>query len=144
MIIQLVPADGRRSVQLPAITNAWTGLQNYLNLLQDMKLTVGDDLDQGWSEAKCPSCENNIDPYWFAEVIEAQAALSRVSNMITMPCCNSNLGIAALNRQQKQGLDGFVLSFRSLGRDMDTKVIRKLEQVLNCRLNIFYDIENQD
>ena len=141
MIIQLVPADGRRSVQLPAVANAWTGLHNYLNMLQDMKLTVGDDLDQGWSEAKCPSCGCVIDPYWFAEVVESQAALSRVSNMITMPCCNSNLGIAALSRQEKQRLAGFVLSFRSLGHEMDTKVIRKLELVLECQLNKFYDIQ---
>lgn len=139
MIIRVIPADGRRSLQLGVVANAWSGLHNYLNMLQQLKLTVGDDLDQGWLEINCPSCRSSLDPYWFAERVERQAALSRVSQMLTMPCCSSNLSIKTLFAQEKQRLSGFVLSFQSLGREMDTKVVKKLEEVLSCQLSVYYD-----
>jgi len=141
MIIRLMPKDGRRILQLPAVANAWSGMLNYLNLLQKLKLTVGDDLEEGWGELSCPSCRTPVDPYWFAEVVEAQAVFARVSRMIVMPCCGSHFSVNMLCGQEKQRLAGFVLSFRSLGREMDTKVIQKLEQVLDCPLSMYFDME---
>ena len=144
MIIRVTPADGKANLQLSTVANAWAGMQQYLSTLQDLKLTVGDDRDQGWRELRCPSCGCGIDPYWFAGMVEAQMVLARVSKMVTMPCCNSNLSIPSLCRQKREHLSGFVLSFRSLGREMDQRVVRNLEQVLNCQLNIHYDVEQQD
>jgi len=141
MIIRLVPTDGRRSVQFSAVTNAWSGMLNYLSLLQDLKLTVGDDLDQGWREMPCPSCGAVMDPYWFADVIEAQAVFKHVTRMVVMPCCRPDISVNALCEQEKERLAGFVLSFRSQGRDMDVKVIHKLEQVLDCPLTMYFDME---
>jgi len=141
MIIRLVPADGRRSVQFSAVTHAWSGMLNYLSLLQDLKLTVGDDLDQGWGEMCCPSCGAVVDPYWFAEVVEAQAVFAHVSRMVVMPCCRADLSVNALCEQEKARLAGFVLSFRSQGREMDAKVIQQLEQVLDCPLTMYFDMD---
>ncbi|MHB9107768.1 MAG: hypothetical protein ACYDCO_11990 [Armatimonadota bacterium] len=144
MMIRLVPTDGRRSVQFSAVTNAWSGLINYLTLLQDLKLTVGDDLDHGWHGLPCPSCGAAVDLYWFAEVVEAQAVFMHVSRLVVMPCCRADISVNALCEQEKERLAGFVLSFRSQGRDMDAKVIHKLEQVLDCPLTIYFDMENSN
>jgi hypothetical protein len=141
MIIRVMPADGRNSVRLPAVASAWSGMINYINVLQDLKLTVGDDLDQGWRELPCPSCRVSIDPYWFAEAVETQSAFAHVSRMIVMPCCSSELSVNAVCGREKRRLAGFVLSFHSLGREMDTKVIRQLEQVLDCPLHRYFDME---
>jgi len=142
MFIRVIPADGRKSIQFPAVTSAWSGMINYINVLHDLKLTVGDDLDKGWRELPCPSCRVPLDPYWFSEVIETQATFARISPMVTMPCCRSNLSVNAVCAHEKRRLAGFVLSFRSLGREMDMKVIRQLEQVLDCPLHMYFDMEH--
>jgi len=142
MIIRVIPGDGRKSIQFPAVTGAWSGMLNYLDMLQDLKLTVGDDLDRGWRELPCPSCRVPIDPYWFAEVIEAQTTFAHVSRMLEMPCCGSNLSVNAICGQEKQPLTGFIISFRSLGCEMDTRVIRQLEQVLDCPLHQYFDMDS--
>jgi len=142
MYLRLTPADGTSLLNYTAVSNAWTGLQNYLHSIRSLKLTVGDDLDLGWPQVACPSCRAVLDPYWFAETVEEQFALTRLSRIVQVPCCDSQLGFSALCGRPRRRISGFVLSYQSMGApEKDRKVHTTLEQVLGSRLAVYYDFQ---
>lgn len=120
--------------------NKCLGWTQWPGPIRSLKLTVGDDLDLGWSQVTCPSCHTTLDPYWFAETVEEQFALTRLSHIVQMSCCGSHLGFSTLCCRPRQRISGFVLSYQSMGApEKDRKVTTTLEQVLGARLAVFYD-----
>lgn len=142
MVIRLVPADGRNSLPLPVVANAWAGLVQALETLHDLKLTFGNDLDRGWPAILCPCCNMEVDPYWFAELFDTQCRFShQQSQVVTMPCCASNFSLYGLAKLEKQAVSGVVISFRARERTADTHLIRRLEAFFGQPLRVYYDLE---
>ncbi len=142
MMIRLIPADGGKSLTLPQLSGLWTGMVHSLATLHDIKLTVGNDGECGWDEILCPSCNQCVDPYWFAELFDTQGRFAnQQSQVVTMPCCASNFSLAGLCKIERQPVSGLVIAFRAQGRTTDLQLMRKLEAFLHQPLHAYYDLE---